>query len=127
AQHPRPPSILGAAGPQRTPRLAARFADEFNLPFHPLDAAPPAYGRVRDACEASGRDPASMTLSAALTICCGKDKAEVERRAARIGRPPEHIDVAGTPTEVVDKLGEWHDAGASRIYFQVLDLDDPDH
>ena len=33
AQRPRPPVILGGAGARRTPRLAARFADEFNLGF----------------------------------------------------------------------------------------------
>ena len=68
-----------------------------------------------------------MTYSAALTICCGRDQAEVGRRADRIGRPPEQIDVAGTPGEVIDKLAAWGEAGASRVYLQVLDLDDPDH
>ena len=34
AQRPRPPVLLGGAGARRTPRLAARFADEFNVPFH---------------------------------------------------------------------------------------------
>ena len=32
-QQPRPPVIVGGWGPKRTPRLAATFADEFNVPF----------------------------------------------------------------------------------------------
>lgn len=126
-QQPRPPIILGGGGPTKTPRLAAQFADEFNIPFHALDAAAAQFERVRAACEAAGRDPASMVLSAALTVCVGRDQAEIERRAARIGRPPERIDLAGTPAQVAEKLRAFGDAGASRAYLQVLDLDDLDH
>ena len=34
---------------------------------------------------------------------------------------------AGTPAEVVDVLGRYREAGASRVYLQVLDLADLDH
>jgi F420-dependent oxidoreductase-like protein len=126
-QQPRPPIILGGAGHTKTPRLAARFADEFNTPFHSLDAARAQFGRVRAACEAAGRDPSSMVLSAALTVCVGRDQAEVERRAAAIGRPVDRIDLAGTPEQVAEKLRAFAEAGAARAYLQVLDLADLDH
>ncbi len=32
-QRPGPPVIVGGRGPRRTPELAARYADEFKLPF----------------------------------------------------------------------------------------------
>ena len=48
-QQPHPPLILGGAGPKRTPALAARFADEFNMPFHPIGVAAESFGRVRTA------------------------------------------------------------------------------
>src|SRR5580692_5295052 len=32
-QRPHPPLIVGGHGPKRTPRLAATYASEFNLPF----------------------------------------------------------------------------------------------
>jgi F420-dependent oxidoreductase-like protein len=127
AQDPRPPIILGGAGHVRTPALAARFADEFNAPFHSLEAATAQFDRVRKACERQGRDSASMIYSAALTVCVGADAAEVRRRAERIGRPPERIDLAGTPEQVAERLKGFEDAGASRAYLQVLDLDDLDH
>src|SRR5688572_29984417 len=38
-QSPRPPVIVGGKGPRRTPALAARFADEFNIPFESADFA----------------------------------------------------------------------------------------
>ena len=127
AQHPCPPIIIGGAGKARTPRLAAKFADEYNLPFHPLGVAAEAFGRVRAACEETGRDPGDLVLSAALTVCCGKDDAEIERRAAKIGRPADRIDLAGTPAQIVERLRQWGDAGASRAYLQVLDMADLDH
>ena len=126
-QQPRPPIILGGAGHTKTPRLAARFADEFNTPFHSLDAATAQFDRVRNACEAAGRDPQTMTFSAALTVCCGRDEKEIQRRADAIGRPVERIDVAGTPEQVAEKLRGFQDAGAARAYLQVLDVDDLDH
>jgi F420-dependent oxidoreductase-like protein len=129
-QKPRPPLIMGGAGPVRTPRLAARFADEFNVPFHRLEDTEAQFARVRQACEEAGRDPASMILSAALTVCCGASEAEVERRAAAIGRTVENVrkwDAGGLPGEVVERLHSYRDAGADRIYLQTLDLHDLDH
>jgi F420-dependent oxidoreductase-like protein len=130
AQHPRPPVLLGGAGARRTPRLAARFADEFNLPFHTVQDSAAAFGRVREACQTAGRNPASMIYSVAQTVCCGKDEAEFRRRAAAIGREPDSMradGLAGTPGEVAAKIAEFAEIGADRVYLQVLDLGDLDH
>jgi|SRR5579875_1086695 len=130
AQRPRPPVILGGAGARRTPRLAAKFAEEFNMPFHDVAATTTAFGRVRAACTAAGRDPSSMILSAAQTVCCGKDDAEVARRAEAIGKTAEDARdniLGGTPAQVAEKIGRFAEAGAERLYLQVLDLSDLDH
>jgi F420-dependent oxidoreductase-like protein len=130
AQRPRPPVLLGGTGARRTPRLAARFADEFNVPFESVATSAAVFARVRDACEAAGRYPASMTYSVAQTVTCGKDEAEFRRRAAATGLEPadarEH-GVGGTPGEVAAKIAEFAEIGAERIYLQVLDLSDLDH
>lgn len=129
-QSPRPPVLVGGWGRVRTPRLAARFADEFNLPFPALGDVGPQVDAVRVACEKAGRDPASMTLSAALVVCCGEDEGAYRRRAAAIGRGPDELrtsGLAGTVAEVVDTLGRYVDAGMQRVYLQVLDLHDLDH
>ena len=130
AQRPRPPVLLGGAGARRTPRLAARFADEFNVPFQSVPDSAAGFARVREACEAAGRYPATMTYSVAQTVCCGKDEAEFRRRAAAIGREPadmrEH-GLGGTPGEVTAKIAEYAEIGAERVYLQVLDLSDLDH
>ena len=129
-QQPRPPLIVGGSGTKRTPRLAATFADEYNLPFHGLADAGPQFSRVRAACEKLGRAPAGLRLSVAQVICCGADEAEVRRRAQAIGREAADLranQVAGTPDEVVERLLEYQAAGTGTVYLQVLDLDDLDH
>jgi F420-dependent oxidoreductase-like protein len=128
AQRPRPPVLVGGGGQHRTPRLAARFADEYNIPFASLKDSVAAFGRVRDACQEAGRDPGSLVYSVAHTVCCGRDRAELARRAQAIGRQVDDLPgLAGSPAEIVDKLGELADAGATRVYLQVLDLHDLDH
>ena len=124
-QRPHPPVVVGGSGPRRTPRLAARFAGEYNIPFASVADSAAAFERVRRACQEAGRDPGTMVYSAAQTVCCGRDEAEVARRAEAAGQP--QAGLAGSPAEVVDKLGQFADAGASRAYLQVLDLHDLDH
>ena len=122
-----PPVVIGGMGKRRTPELAAGFAAEFNVPFHPLDAARGQYERVRQACRQTGRDPGSIVLSVALTTAVGRDDAEVRRRAAAIKQDPGGLrseGLAGTPDQVVDRLGQWAEAGATRCYLQLLDLAD---
>ncbi|HTO01198.1 MAG TPA: LLM class F420-dependent oxidoreductase, partial [Microthrixaceae bacterium] len=85
-QRPRPPVIIGGVGPRRTPRLAARFADEFNVPFCDTDTTAQQFERVRRAAEDAGRDPASLVYSAAQVVCVGADEVELEQRAVAIGR-----------------------------------------
>jgi F420-dependent oxidoreductase-like protein len=130
AQRPHPPIIIGGGGARRTPALAARYADEFNMPFAPVEGVRTQFERVCAACAARDRDPATLRWSAALVLCCGKDEPEVRRRAAAIGREPDELrahGVAGTPAECVATLARYAEAGVERMYLQTLDLDDLDH
>jgi F420-dependent oxidoreductase-like protein len=129
-QRPRPPVIVGGHGPRRTPELAARYADEFNMAFSSVEQAAVQFGRVGQACAAAGRDPSALVYSAAQTVCCGADDATLSRRAAAIGRDVADLRVnglSGSPAEIVDKIGKFAEAGAQTMYLQVLDLSDIDH
>ena len=129
-QQPGPPLIVGGIGAKTTPRLAATYASEFNVPFAPLADVKTINSRVDEACEAAGRDPGSLLRSMALTVCCGRDDAELERRAAATGQPLGRLrkgQLAGTPDEIVQRLGEVSELGLTRIYLQTLDVDDLDH
>ncbi len=129
-QQPGPPVIVGGWGKRRTPALAARYAAEFNVPFPPVKDFAPQVAAVSQACGEAGRDPSTMTWSAAVVLCCGEDEAAFRRRAEAIGREPGELrdnGLAGTVSEVIDKLGAFAEAGAQRMYLQVLDLADLDH
>ncbi|CAN3126714.1 Luciferase family protein [Mycobacterium sp. smrl_JER01] len=130
-QRPHPPIIIGGGGAKRTPALAARFADEFNIPFVPLETLTEQYRRVAAAVEKAGRAQDSLIYSAAFVLCVGRDDDEVARRAAAIGREVDELGsnspVTGTPDEVADKLGPFLEAGVQRIYLQVLDMSDLEH
>ncbi|HEY2059349.1 MAG TPA: LLM class F420-dependent oxidoreductase [Amycolatopsis sp.] len=131
AQSPAPPVIIGGGGKKRTPELAARFADEFNLPFADQETVSAQFARVDAAAEAIGRDPKEILRSVALTVAIGRDDAEVARRAGAIGRDLGQLradGLAGTAAEVVDRIGQWREkTGITRLYLQVLDLADLDH
>ena len=125
-----PPIVIGGKGRTRTPRLAARFADEFNVPFAALDEVAALYARLDAACDVSGRDPSEIVRSTALVLCCGANQEEVARRAGAIGREVGELKehgVAGTPDECIETLREYAALGATRVYLQVLDLADLDH
>ncbi|MDV2477716.1 LLM class F420-dependent oxidoreductase [Rhodococcus zopfii] len=130
AQRPGPPIVIGGKGKRRTPALAARFADEFNVPFESAEESARLFARVQDACRAVDRDPAELVWSNALVLCCGRDEDEIARRAARLGREVDELrenGLAGTPAEVVEKIGRYAEVGTQRIYLQILDLADLDH
>ncbi|MFJ8794788.1 LLM class F420-dependent oxidoreductase [Streptomyces sp. NPDC102462] len=124
------PVLIGGHGATRTPRLTARYADEFNMPFASIADSERQFGRVRAAAGAAGRAADDITYSNALVVCVGRDDQEVARRAAVIGREVEELKangLAGSPAEVVDKIGKYAEIGSERIYLQVLDLTDLDH
>ncbi|MFE9678974.1 LLM class F420-dependent oxidoreductase [Streptomyces sp. NPDC006259] len=124
------PVLIGGHGASRTPRLAARYADEFNMPFSSVEDTERQFGRVRAAAQEAGRSADAITYSNALVVCVGKDDQEVARRAAAIGREVDELKrngLAGTPAEVVEKIGRYAETGSTRFYLQVLDLHDLDH
>lgn len=124
------PVIIGGGGASRTPRLAAQYASEFNMPFASIDDTAAQFGRVRAAAESRGRNPDDLVYSNALVACVGSTDAEVSRRAAAIGREVDELKqngLAGSPAQVVDKIGRYAETGSSRIYLQILDLADLDH
>lgn len=127
---PRPPIIIGGGGTRRTPALAARHADEFNFGFGSVEATRESFARVRRACEEIDRDASTLRYTAAQVVCCGRDEAEIARRAAAIGREPAELrenGLAGTPAELVERIGRFAEAGVDTMYFQVLDPRDLDH
>jgi F420-dependent oxidoreductase-like protein len=131
APQPAPPIIVGGLGPRRTPELAARFADEFNAAFATLDVARQRFAQVKQRASELGRDSGEPRLSIVIPrVCVGADEADVRRRLRILGPPIGAIPdqgLAGSPAHVAERLAEWVDAGADRIYIHLLDVDDVEH
>lgn len=130
----RPPLITGGLGKVRTPDLAARYADEMNVPPAGRGAAEDCFELVREACRRLGRQPSSLRLSAGLVVCCGRSRRAVQERMDKvcgsIGYTPPQIREqggAGSPEMVLERLSELRAAGAGRAYLQIIDLADLDH
>jgi F420-dependent oxidoreductase-like protein len=142
---PRPvqdplPLLVGGHGGPRSTSLGARFAAEYNTTSIDPDGAAQTYAKARAACEAVGRDPASLRLSWMGTVLVGRDDATLRRRLQRYaawnGTPDADPDTVlqrmaahsavGTYDQAADKLRAYVAAGCERIYARVLDLDDLD-
>ena len=124
------PIIIGGGGPKRTPELAARYATEYNVAFQSAGDVRRTAPREspRRARRSIARRP--IRYSAALVVCAAPSEAEIARRAAAIGRAPDDLRMngaAGSADETAATLRRFIDAGAQRIYLQVLDLSDLDH
>jgi alkanesulfonate monooxygenase SsuD/methylene tetrahydromethanopterin reductase-like flavin-dependent oxidoreductase (luciferase family) len=128
-QKPHPPLVMGGRAGPRGSRLAAKYADEFNVAFKSSQEMKSVHDSVRSRCDQEGRDPGSIVWSVALVLCCGATEQELARRAGVIGRDIDELrqnGLAGSPAELVDKIATYAKAGAERFYLQVLDLSDMD-
>jgi alkanesulfonate monooxygenase SsuD/methylene tetrahydromethanopterin reductase-like flavin-dependent oxidoreductase (luciferase family) len=112
---------------ERTPKLTALYADEYNVAFRSMESIQAAYEQVTLACERYGRtEPgrAPLVFSVAMTVTCGRTEARARARAERVGwKPPLY----GTPDQVVDVIGQYAKLGATRLFLQIIDLHDLDH
>jgi F420-dependent oxidoreductase-like protein len=124
---PGPWLVLGGVGTAKTPALAARFADEFNVPpSQSPEAMAQQFERVDQACEAIGRaEPPERSV--VLTTICGRTDLELARRAQVAPEALAHADLRGSPARVVEQLAAYAAAGAARAYLRILDLFDLDH
>jgi alkanesulfonate monooxygenase SsuD/methylene tetrahydromethanopterin reductase-like flavin-dependent oxidoreductase (luciferase family) len=123
------PIIIGGGGAKRTPALTAQYAAECNVGFASVDTFAMRKARVEAACAAIDRQR-PMRYSVALVVCTGATEADIARRAAAIGLDPSELrenGAAGTADETAATIRRYADAGAERVYLQVLDLSDLDH
>lgn len=128
----RPRIIVGGQGSPRSYRLAARFADEFNLSSSSPQKATEVGRRLDEACGAIGRDPATLARSTMAGILVGRTEAEVVEREqtllAAFGADAETGEawleerrqrwVYGTPDQARAQVRRFAEAGIERIMFQ---------
>jgi alkanesulfonate monooxygenase SsuD/methylene tetrahydromethanopterin reductase-like flavin-dependent oxidoreductase (luciferase family) len=123
--NPRPlgklPLWIGGLGEQRTARMAARYADGWNIPY----VGPGAYQHkvqvLRDWCEHEGRDPAEVATATQLGffMAASDDPAVMAAAEAEMKRKTPHQtpsgQLAGSPAQVIERLKKYDEAGATAI------------
>jgi len=101
---PRVPIMIGGGGERKTLRLVAKYADATNV-FGGPEMIAHKYAVLREHCEAVGRNPDEIERSNLQGVNLARE----------------------TPSQVVDRFGELHDAGAQTVIFSLVDVDDPRH
>lgn len=135
---PRPRIIVGGSGKRKTPRLAARYADELNTVFQPPDGCRAMREAMDRACEQEGRDPTTLPLTLMTGCVVGADDPAFRARAARVhaavgsGDLQAWLDdlrgtwILGGPDEAAEHLGRLADAGVTGVLLQHQTPDDLD-
>jgi F420-dependent oxidoreductase-like protein len=108
---PRLPLLIGGGGEKRTMRIAAQHADEWNAWTSP-EVLAHKVGVLRSHCDDIGRDPAAIAVSTQALLFLSTDEAWLRgKRDGDVGR----ASIVGTPSEVVDIVGAYRDAGADEL------------
>jgi F420-dependent oxidoreductase-like protein len=130
-QRPHPPILVGGGGTPRGLRIAARYADEFNMTDADRAVIAERYAALDDACRAIGRDPASIRRSAMIGVLVGRDAAELASRRAALLTSFEEQDegatwltrheanwITGTPDHFRAQVADLEGLGVQRLMFQ---------
>jgi F420-dependent oxidoreductase-like protein len=127
----RPNLIIGGQGTPRSYRIAARYADEFNLSSISPEDASVKFAALDEALRAAGREPSTLVHSAMTGMLLGRDAAEVERRQQAVmaafgaeegfdawfdARRPRWV--LGTPDQARAIVRRFEDSGVTRIMLQ---------
>ena len=130
--------IVGGSGPKRSPELAGRFADEFNIYSLPAADLRNRIQTAREAAVGAGRDPDALVISSTGAPVIGATEKEFRQRlealAQRQGVEVDKLEESfrevaiplGTHAQVSDLFAETRSMGISRYYVQIfgsMDLD----
>ena len=125
-----PPILIGGNGPKRTLPLVARFAQEWNGVFLPMQTFAERNALLDDLLEEQGRDPSTVRRSLMTEVVFGQDSTALQSKLSDSNHTAQELKelglVVGTGNEIVDQLGDWEEIGVQRIMLQWLDLDDLD-
>jgi alkanesulfonate monooxygenase SsuD/methylene tetrahydromethanopterin reductase-like flavin-dependent oxidoreductase (luciferase family) len=126
----RPRIIVGGEGRPRSMRIAARWADEFNVTSSDPASVGTKYGQLDEACRAAGRDPATLARSAMVGVLVGANDAELQKREAALLRAlgVEADDdwfaarrgrwITGVPDDARETIRRYADVGVERMMLQ---------
>lgn len=99
------PIWVGGRGKTRTPRIAAKYADGFNMPYLSPEAVADRLERLNAACEAEDRDPAELATSVNVGFYLGDREPDVSAAGSLVG----------SSQQAVDRIGEYQRTGVGGL------------
>jgi len=124
--------VVGGTGASKTPTLAGRYADEFNVYPGTRESMEQRIGLAHEAATVAGRDPGGLRLSSSGLVVVGNDEADYRRRlhavAVELGRDVADLEghfsarntPRGTAAQVTKTLAMMAGVGITRFYVQSL-------
>jgi F420-dependent oxidoreductase-like protein len=107
------PIWVGGGGERRTLRIAAQWADGWNVPF----VDPETFARKRDVlhqhCAAVGRDPAAIRTAVNVGLAWSEESLR-----AQFGGLADYVRpgvLSGSDAEVADRIGAYVAAGVDQV------------
>jgi len=122
--------VVGGVGSVKTPRLAGRFADEYNVYPASEDEMKARIGRARVAALAAGRDPDEILLSSSGAVLTAPTENEYRKKFAAVARDvgieveelEAHFEFRNTPRgsyeQVAEQISMLAAQGVERFYLQ---------
>jgi F420-dependent oxidoreductase-like protein len=115
---PRPvqdalPIWVGGGGEKRTLRIAARYADGWNVPFVAPQTLAHKEQVLAEHCATVGRDPGEIRCAVNVGLCQDDDALRAQFGALAEGVRPGVL--IGSPDQLVQRIGEYVEAGADQI------------
>ncbi|WCB95762.1 F420-dependent glucose-6-phosphate dehydrogenase 1 [Baekduia alba] len=124
------PILVGGSGEKKTLRMVAQYADGCNL-FGDAERAEHLLGVLAGHCETVGRDPAEITKTAMMSLAVAETEEGVKAKVQGMrdaGLPADRIanTFAGTPDQLLERVGALRDVGIEGVTFSMPDVHDLD-
>lgn len=124
--------VVGGMGARRTPELAGRYADEYNVYPARSEEMAERIHRARTAAFKAGRNPDRLLISSSGAVLVGHDEADYRARLAAladgVGATVDELEdhfaprntPRGTAEQVREQLASMESVGVERFYVQAL-------
>ena len=129
------PIIIGGGGKVKTPTLAGKYSEEFNIYAGPKETLQSSINLFKAVASQNGRDEKALEITTACPPVVGLTKESVDNSliaaAKALIQPEDEIAknwkersyLYGTPEDVVKTLSMWQQVGIEAVYLQLLDLE----
>ena len=129
------PIIIGGGGKVKTPTLAGKYSEEFNIYAGPKETLENSINLFKSVADENNRNIDTLEITTACPPVVGLTKESVDNSlitaAKALIQPEDEIAknwqersyLYGTPEDVVKTLSMWQEVGIEAVYLQLLDLE----